>query len=492
MVDRFRIQRHLGSGSLADVYLAFDQTRAQDVAIKVVDAGPLGSELAIGQLRGELIAYSKIRDFTHVLKTYDLHLIPWGGTKLLILSMEYANGGSFRAWLEQHAGDPHVRRTKGVECFEHLCAGVKAAHDAGVVNGDVKPDNALFVDGVLKMADCSISAVVQSLATHQTAPVQPAECPLGIGTPRYMSPDHFNASCIDDLDVTGDIYSLGVIFFELLHAKGRPPFDGSYERLRYLHTTAPVPILPEATETQRRVVDRCLEKVSSKRYACVDELLQELMGCSSTSQDSQTEAAGVEDLWQNACQSIAEQRLEEAQHFCRQILVKSPHHENALALQEDLQMRFQQAQQLYSAANQGMGSASLEELVSLVSEAVEAFPNHPAGHVVQLRLEVKARQYRQTMENGLACARRDDWEGALSCFESVRQLNPGATEPENAIRFATHVLSQIHESRDSIDRAVESGDWNRAMELARRVDHYRDEVRPESARATGNGEGHET
>jgi tetratricopeptide (TPR) repeat protein len=239
------------------------------------------------------------------------------------------------------------------------------------------------------------------------------------------------------------------------------------------------------------VISRCLEKVSSTRYASVDELLRDLEGRTPTVPDSQAKARIVEGVWHKACQSIGEGKLDEAQRLCRQILEKAPDHEDARALQEQLQERSHQAQQLYLAVSQGMGSMSLEELITLVSETVEVFPNHPAGHVAQMRLAVKAREYRRAMENGLASASRDDWVGALSCLESARQLNPGATEVENAVRFATQVINQIRESRESIDRAVALGDGDRAMALARSLDHYRDEVRPKAAQES-NGDGRET
>jgi len=226
-LGRFRIHRHIGSGSIGEVYAAHDTTRAHDVAIKVVDVGPSSAGHTEEQLQQEQHLYDRVQDHRHVLKVHDLHVVPWDGTMLMVLSMEHADGGSFRQWLLSRRSDIEVRRTRGIEMFKEICRGVAAIHGAGVVHLDLKPENFLLVRGVVKVADFSLSRYLESLAPSSPSGQFGAEdhpCP---GTPAYMSPEHFNAPHPDDLDARSDIYSLGVVLYEILNPKARPPFGGA-------------------------------------------------------------------------------------------------------------------------------------------------------------------------------------------------------------------------------------------------------------------------
>ncbi|HUT60401.1 MAG TPA: serine/threonine-protein kinase [Phycisphaerae bacterium] len=487
-IGRFRVKRHVGSGSLAEVYLAHDSFRLEDVAIKVVDAGPLGSETAADLLRSELAAYSRIQDYTHVLKVYDLHKVTWGGTELLILSMEYADGGTLRTWLKEHADDAETRRTQGVEYYRQLCLGINAIHEAGEDHLDVKPDNSLFVNGVLKVADFSVSAMVQSLTPRGDPATENSSGPGRIGTPIYMSPQHFGALYRDDLDFRADIYSLGVIFFEI--HQGRPPFAGSYTKLHKLHVTSPIPVLPEANDHQNRIVTRCLQKDPAARYQNVGELLDDLEGKAHEDPAGlHGEAESAEALWRCVCEHIEQGRLNDARRACRQLLETHPDHADAKALRDDLEERYDQARQLYTATEQDLETIGQDALIAMLEEAVDTFSDHPAGRVVQVRLGVKARQYRQAMESGVAAAKRREWETALSHFEQARRLNPGDQEPERLVRIAMKVLDQIREQHERIDLAINAGDGRAAMDLARALDEYLDEISQQILDAEDNSTG---
>ena len=474
-VARFEIKEHLGSGSLAEVYLAHDRDRQEDVAIKAVDIGPLGSEIAAALLRSEATAHSRIQDCRHVLKVHDVHQVNRGGTELLLLSTEYADGGSMRKWLQDHALNVEVRRTQGAEFFLQMCLGVKAIHDAGIAHLDIKPDNALFVHGVLKIADFSVSAVVRPLTLH-CAPDPDATSTRGcVGTPTYMSPEQFFASTPSDLDWRSDIYSLGVTAFEIHHPKGRPPFSGNYAQLREQHAKAPVPLLPDADEAMRRVVQRCLQKDPAKRYQDVGDLIDDLKGGQQVQPD-----AGCPDeadaMWSSICQYLGEGRLNDVRRACTQLLAKAPGHADAKALQDELQDRYEQARQLYTAMERSMDGLGLEDALGMLYEAVDVFPDFPTGRVVQVKLSIRARQYREAMDTGIALASQRNWEAAAANFERAAQLNPGSQAAQNPLRIATAVVGQVREQRSRIDEQVTAGNKAGAMSLARSLDEYLDDM----------------
>lgn len=473
-LDRYVVKDHVGCGSVGRVYLAQDDLSKCELAIKVVDVGPYSPPEVAEQLRREQAIYNRIDDQRHVLKVYDLHLIPHGGTNLLLLSMEYADGGDFRQWLRCHRDDAHERQTKGISLFKQVCRGVAAIHDARVVHLDLKPENFLFVGEALKVADFSLSGFLQSLTATLASGGTPRLCNGWLGTPAYMSPEHFLAPHIEDLDERADLYSLGVVLYELLHPRCRPPFGGNFARLREMHTTAPVPALSEIPERMGFVIARCLAKDPAERFQCVEELIDSLdRGVDAPAATSRERAeTSAEAAWDSACEYAQCGRFGDALRLCGRALGLDPDHADAQHLQESIQQRFDEAGELYAAIERGATDQPLEGLTDLLSEAVELYPNHPAGRLTQVRLTMRARQYRSAMEEALGQAARGKWEVALSWFEKARRISPGGPDAERSVQVVVDVIEHVQRERERIDRAVTAGNREGALSLARALDEY--------------------
>ncbi len=197
-IDRFVMRVELDRGSHGAVWLARDTVRSEDVAVKVVRVGAGRSGTAASQLSHELCAYGKITDFAHVLRVHDIFTAPWGAVELLLLSMEYADGGSWRKWLKSRNDDWQAGRSQGRLFFKQACLGVQAIHTVGEVHRDIKPDNLLLVNDVLKVADFGGSgpAHVSAMDVRRSSFENSA---VG-GTPVCMSPEQFNAAHPDDPD----------------------------------------------------------------------------------------------------------------------------------------------------------------------------------------------------------------------------------------------------------------------------------------------------
>ena len=477
----FRVEAHLGSGSLGDVYLAEDSASHRKVALKVVDVGPCSPRYLAGQLRREKAVYDRVHDHRHVLKVYDIHPVSWGGTELFVLSMAYADGGTFRDWLEARRDDQETRRTEGLAYFKQLCWGLAACHAVGIAHLDIKPENCLFVGELLKISDFNVSAFVCQLTLSRTSMSGIDAGEVALGTPAYMSPEHFNAPHPDDLDERADVYSLGGMLFEMLHPQCRPPYGGDPRRLRELHLSAPIPELPQATELEERVVTKCLQKRREDRYQSVAELLDDLEGRAPQQSDTPDPEAVIrqeaEARREQIHECIGHAQLAEAQRLCEEVLERCPEHDEARHILAEIQARYEQAGQLYSEIERGLDGRPLGELCALLKEAVATYPEHPAGRAVRPRLHEKARHYRELMEEGIEAARRRDWEGALLWFEKAKELNVGQPGAENPVYFATKVLEQIQQVRQWIEEAIAAGNGARALALARCIDEYLDRLR---------------
>ena len=468
LIDRFRIEKHIANGRFGSVHLAEDTVCSMEVALKVTNVGLRCGENAVSQLQREMAIYSRISNFEHVLKVYGLHFVPWEGTGLLVLSMEYADGGTFRKWMTDHRKDLEARRTKGLDYFREACLGVGVSHEKGIVHLDIKPENLIFVNGVLKVSDFGAANYGRFLFDLSGCHFDPP--PLGIvGTPAYMSPEFIKGD-FNNLDGRADIYSLGIILYELVNHKGLPPFWGPYNRIEELHLNAPVPELPEAGEKFSRIIAWCLEKNLAHRCPSVEALLDDLEeGPGSIRLEASTEEpeSKVGETWEKASLSFSEHDFAEATRLTEEILKADPNHPDARKLKEDLSTRFHQAEQFYQEIASNLETKDLSELIDILKEAVEIYPDHPAGRLVQAKLGARARQYPNLMEEGVKALQEERWESALEFFLQALKLRPGAVHLKQAV---VESLTRIKEMRQEIDEALARGESKKALRLARSVD----------------------
>jgi hypothetical protein len=465
-LDRFLVRRRLGRGSHGDVYLAHDAVVGQDVAIKIVDIGTGDPNLA-RQLQRERVLSDKVQDHRHVLRVHDLYRVAWGGTHLLILSMEHGNGGTLRKWLRRHHADVAKRRERASELLRQVCMGLAAIHEAGILHLDLKPSNVLFVKGVLKVADFGIS---RALGCPSCGLGNEVADTVGLGTRAYMSPAGLS---VGPLDASRDIYSLGAIFYEMVSPSCRPPFADDQLGPQSLSTGFPPPDLEDLPQKESEILRRCLSSSPDEQYRSVRDLLAALEDGPNRSRGTMGKGeAAVDDLWQIACQCVRARQFGQADTACQEILALAPDHIQAAAVLRDIRERHQRAGTVYTAIEKGLEAEGLDLLVGLLNEAVSTYPDHPSGEIVQARLAAKARRYRQAMQEGLAAVRHNDWEGARSWFMRARELNVGASVAEGAVRLVETIMGNVLRIRGLIDRAIAVGDRGQAMSLARNVDAY--------------------
>jgi len=258
---RYRIVRHLARGGMAEVYLAHDQLLDRPVAVKL-----LFSELALDgsfveRFRREARAAAGLNHHNIVL-VYDFG--EDGGSYFIV--MEYVEGQTLRDII---ASEGPLEPTHATEIAADIAAALDAAHRQGVVHRDVKPGNVL-VSGVVKVADFGIARAGDPRdSLTQTGAV--------MGTATYLSPEQAQGQ---DLDARTDIYSLGVVLYEML--TGRPPFAGpSPVAIAYKHASeAPVPPSQHNSDVSPgldAVVLKTMAKDPTQRHSSADELRSELL-----------------------------------------------------------------------------------------------------------------------------------------------------------------------------------------------------------------------
>jgi Tol biopolymer transport system component/tRNA A-37 threonylcarbamoyl transferase component Bud32 len=208
LADRYRVERELGQGGMATVYLAHDLRHDRPVAIKV-----LHPELAAA-LGGERFL-SEIKTTAKLQHPHILPLLDSGQADgLLFYVMPYVSGETLRARLERERQLPVA---DALRIAREAADALSTAHGLGIIHRDIKPENILLQGGHALVADFGIALAVQSAGGQRMT-----QTGLSLGTPQYMSPEQ--AMGEKTLDARADVYALGAVTYEMLC--GEPPFTG--------------------------------------------------------------------------------------------------------------------------------------------------------------------------------------------------------------------------------------------------------------------------
>ncbi len=252
--DRYRVERELGAGGMATVYLAHDLKHERDVAIKVLHPD-LGAALGAERFLAEIKTTAKLQH-PHILPLLD----SGAADGLLYYVMPYVRGETLRARLAQEGQLPV---DEAVRIARETASALEHAHRQGIVHRDIKPENILLQDGAALVADFGIALAVQSAGGARLT-----QTGLSLGTPQYMSPEQ--ATGERTIDARSDVYALGAVTYEML--AGEPPFSGPTVQAvvaRLLSET------PRSIAAQRKAVPqhveaavmRALEKLPADRFA---------------------------------------------------------------------------------------------------------------------------------------------------------------------------------------------------------------------------------
>ena len=269
LADHYRIERELGAGGMATVYLAHDLKHERDVAIKVLHPD-LGAALGADRFLAEIKTTAKLQH-PHILPLLD----SGNADGLLWYAMPYVEGETLRGRLERETQLPIA---EAVRLAREVADALQAAHARGVIHRDIKPENILLQGGPgtahALVADFGIALAVQSAAGARMT-----QTGLSLGTPQYMSPEQATGEKV--IDARSDIYALGAVTYEML--VGEPPFTGPSTQAIVARLLSTPP--PSLTATRNTIpphveaaVLTALAKLPADRQASVGEFAAQLTG----------------------------------------------------------------------------------------------------------------------------------------------------------------------------------------------------------------------
>jgi serine/threonine protein kinase/tetratricopeptide (TPR) repeat protein len=260
--DRYQIIEELGRGGMGKVYRVLDKELKEEVALKLIRPEIAKDEKTIERFKNELKFARKI-SHRNIGRMYEL--MEDKGTHFI--TMQYVSGQDLRGLIRQTG---QLTTGKAISIAKEICEGLIEAHHQGVIHRDLKPSNIIIDrDGNARILDFGIARSAEGKGITGAG--------VMIGTPEYMSPEQVEGK---ETDQRSDIYSLGVILYEMV--TGRVPFEGDTPFTVGVKHKSEVPKDPKELNTQisgdlSSVILKCLEKDKDKRFQSAQEVRSELV-----------------------------------------------------------------------------------------------------------------------------------------------------------------------------------------------------------------------
>ena len=258
--QRYQIIEKLGAGGTAIVYRGQDTLLNRAVTIKILREEYMNNDEFMRRFRNESRAISLL-DHPNIVKVYDVIF----SNRIQSIVMEYIDGITLKDYIEQ---EQVLRWKEALHFTVQILRALQHAHDKGIVHRDIKPQNVMVLrDGSVKVADFGIACLENAAQTLTQE---------ALGSVHYISPEQARG---DRIDARSDIYSAGVVLYEML--TGRLPFEGDSAvsvAIQHLSSVplAPREINPDIPEGLQEIVMRAMQKDADKRYQSAAEMLHDI------------------------------------------------------------------------------------------------------------------------------------------------------------------------------------------------------------------------
>ena len=271
--NRYKIIKSIGEGGMANVYLAWDTILEREVAVKVLRGDLSDDEKFIRRFKREANSASSLKH-PNIVEIYD---VGEDNGKYFIV-MEYVNGKTLKSLIKKRGA---LNINEAIDIMLQLTSGIACAHDSYIIHRDIKPQNVMILeDGRVKITDFGIAMALNSNELTQTNSV--------MGSVHYLPPEQASGS---GSTIKSDIYSLGILMFELL--TGKVPFKGDNAvEIAIKHMKDPIPSVREFNssipQSVENIVLRACAKNPKNRYSSASEMYEDLKTCLNVSRSEES------------------------------------------------------------------------------------------------------------------------------------------------------------------------------------------------------------
>ena len=262
--NRYKIIGSIGEGGMANVYLAWDTILEREVAVKILRGDLSHDEKFIKRFQREANAASSLRH-PNIVEMYD---VGEDEGKYFIV-MEYVKGKTLKSLIKKRGA---LNLTEAIDIMLQITSGIACAHDSYIIHRDIKPQNILILeDGRVKITDFGIAMALKNNELTQTDSV--------MGSVHYLPPEQANGN---GSTTKSDIYSTGILFYELL--TGKVPFKGENAvEIALKHMKEPIPSVrkfnEEIPQSVENIILRACAKNPKNRYSSVAEMYEDIKTC---------------------------------------------------------------------------------------------------------------------------------------------------------------------------------------------------------------------
>ena len=262
--DRYQIIKTIGEGGMANVYLAKDTILDRNVAVKVLRGDLADDEKFVRRFQREALSASKL-NHPNIVEMYD---VGEDDGKYYIV-MEYVQGKTLKSLVKKRGA---LTLPEVIDIMTQLSSAIMCAHDSYIIHRDIKPQNVMILDdGRVKIMDFGIAMALNSNELTQTNSV--------MGSVHYLPPEQANGS---GSTIKSDIYSLGILMYELL--VGKVPFKGDNAvEIAIKQMKEPIPSIckqnPDIPQSVENIVLRACAKNPKNRYDSVREMYDDIKSC---------------------------------------------------------------------------------------------------------------------------------------------------------------------------------------------------------------------
>jgi len=291
---RYEIIEEVGAGGMGSVFRAEDTKIRQEVALKLIRPEIASSRSTIERFRNE-IKTARMIAHRNVCRMFDL-----GEEKgTYFITMEYVSGEDMKSFLRRTAP---LSTGRAISIGKQICEGLAEAHRLGVVHRDLKPGNIMIdKEGNVRIMDFGIARSLKEKGI--------TDADMMIGTPEYMSPEQVEG---EDIDQRSDIYSLGVVLYEM--ATGKVPFEGPTPlsialKQKTVEPHNPREFNPQIPEDFTLLILKCMNKDKEKRYQNAGEIISEFTKIKSEILPGVQAIEGRQPFFQSFLKALKEKKI---------------------------------------------------------------------------------------------------------------------------------------------------------------------------------------